>query len=191
MNRHTLNAIATSVGIDPANFPNDSKLEQKVLYMIKNNNTLTGTAAISTLTSTNTELADADTVTIGTFTYRFKDTMTQAYDVKRDGTTADTTMGYLIKAINGTGTPGTEYFAGTMLNPYVTAGTLTAHAFTVTSRDTNVNADIATTETSGQLSFTSTTLKAGTAGVNGGIAPSNAGVRDTNSGITGDRNTSV
>ncbi len=92
------------------------------------------TAASKVLTSDNTELTDGDTVTIGTTVYRFKDTMAQAYDVKRNGTTADTTMGNLIKAINGTGTPGTEYFAGTVAHPTVSAGALAAHAFTATAR---------------------------------------------------------
>jgi hypothetical protein len=91
------------------------------------------TAASKVLTSDNTELTDGDTVTIGTTVYRFKDTMAQAYDVQRDGTTADTTMGNLIKAINGTGTAGVEYFAGTLVHPTCTAGTLTAHATTVTA----------------------------------------------------------
>lgn len=46
--------------------------------------------AVTTLTSDNTDVADGDTVTIGSTVYRFKDTMTQAYDVKRNGGTADT-----------------------------------------------------------------------------------------------------
>jgi len=90
--------------------------------------------ASAILTSDNTEVTDGDTVTIGTTVYRFKDTMAQAYDVQRHGTTADTTMGNLIKAINASGTPGSEYYAGTLINPDVTAGTLAAHAFTVTAK---------------------------------------------------------
>lgn len=192
--RNELNARARSAGFDPATIPNDSKLEQKVLYLEKNSAAKTGTAAISTLTSTNTEVTDAETVTIGSVTYRFKDTMTQAYDVKRDGTTADTTLGNLVKAINGTGVPGTEYFAGTNPHPLVTAGAVTAHATAVTARDTNVGSDLATTETSGVLSWTSTTLNAGTAGVAGVVAvpaAKAAGAWATNEGISGDRNTSL
>lgn len=93
-----------------------------------------GVAATKVLTSDNTELTDGDTVTIGTTVYRFKDTPALAYDVKRDGTTADTTMGNLIKAINATGTPGTEYFAGTLIHPTVSAGALAAHAFTASAK---------------------------------------------------------
>ncbi len=95
--------------------------------------TIAAESAVGTLTTDNTEVVDGDTVTIGARTYRFKNTMAQAYDVKRDGTTADTTMGNLIKAINATGTPGSEYYTGTLIHPTVTAGALASHAFTVTA----------------------------------------------------------
>lgn len=115
---------------------------------------LTEAFASKVLTSTNTELADGATVTIGTTVYRFKDTMAQAYDVKRDGTTADTTMGNLIKAINATGTAGVEYFAGTLIHPTVSAGTLTAHAFTATAKTVGTGGNaIALDESSAQLSW--------------------------------------
>jgi hypothetical protein len=113
------------------------------------------TEASKVLTSTNTEVADGDTVTVGTIVYRFKDTMAQANDVKRHGTTADTTMGNLIKAINGTGTEGVEYFAGTQASPVATAGTLAAHAFTLTAKAGTGKAgnSIAIAESSAQLSW--------------------------------------
>lgn len=190
--RNELNARARACGFDPANIANDSKLEQKVLWLEKNVAAKTGTAAVSTLTSTNTEVTDGETVTIGPITYRFKDTMTQAFDVKRDGTTADNTMNSLIACINGAGTPGTDYFvAGTSRHPFVTASTLSAHAFTVTAKETNVGADLGTTETSGVLSFTGATLNAGTPGVAGVIVVAGAGTTDTNHGIAGDKNTSI
>lgn len=196
--RNELNARARVLGFDPATsgFANDSKLEQKVLHLEKRASAVTATKASSTLTSDNTELTDGDTVTIGSVVYRFKDTPAQAYDVKRDGTTADTTLGYLVAAINGTGTPGTEYFVGTAINPLVSAGAVTAHATLVSARDNNVSSDIATTETSSHLSWTGVTLGAGTAAVAGVIAvpaanAAGAGVKLTNEGIAGDRNTSV
>lgn len=114
------------------------------------------TAATKILTTDNTELTDGDTVTIGSIVYRFKDTPALAYDVKRHGTTADTTMGNLIKAINGTGTPGTEYFAGTLANTQVTAGALAAHAFTVTASTSGTAGNlIAIAEASSHLSWAS------------------------------------
>lgn len=190
--RNELNVRARACGFDPSTFPNDSKLEQKVLYLEKNVAAKTGTAAISTLTSDNTELADGDTITIGLKVYRFKDTPSQIYDVKRDGTTADTTLGNFVKIINGTGTPGTEYFAGTPIpNHQVTAGAVTSHATAITSRDTNVGSDLATTTTAAHLSWTGSTLNAGTAGVAGVIVDAGAGTRFSADGISGSKNTSV
>lgn len=116
--------------------------------------TSAGVAASGVLTSDNTEVTDGDTVTIGSIVYRFKDTMAQAYDVKRHGTTADTTMGNLIKAINGTGSAGTDYFAGTVAHTLVSAGALAAHAFTVTARTIGTAGNaLAKTETSSHLDW--------------------------------------
>ena len=113
-------------------------------------------AASKVLTSDNTEVADGDKVTIGTVVYTFKDTPAAAYDVKRHGTTADTTMGNLIKAINASGTEGVEYFAGTLAHPDVTAGTLGSHAFTVTAKGKGVIGNrIAISEDSSHLSWAS------------------------------------
>lgn len=90
-------------------------------------------AASGILTSDNTDVTDGDTVTIGTVTYRFKDTPAQINDVQRHGTTADTTLANLVAAINGSGTPGVEYFTGTVANPNFTSSTVSAHAITITA----------------------------------------------------------
>jgi hypothetical protein len=123
-------------------------------------------AASKVLTSDNTEVADGDTVTIGSIVYRFKDTPAQAYDVKRHGTTADTTMGNLIKAINASGIgDGTDYFAGTLIHPTVSAGTLTDHAFTATNKIKGVIGNsTAIAENSTHLSWA-----AGATALSGGI----------------------
>lgn len=111
-------------------------------------------AATGVLTSDNTDVADGDTVTIGSVTYRFKDTMAQINDVKRHGTTADTTLANLVAAINGSGTPGTEYFTGTVQNPDFSSSTVSAHAITVTARVKGVAANsLAKTETSSHLDW--------------------------------------
>lgn len=74
-----------------------------------------GVAASAVLTNDETAPADGDTVSIGdgvnTIVYRFKDTMAQANDVQRG--TAAASMAALLAAINGTGSEGTEYYAGT------------------------------------------------------------------------------
>ena len=120
-------------------------------------------AATGTLTSTGTEVTDGDTVTIGATTYRFKDTMAQANDVKRNGTTADTTLLALAKAINASGVAGTDYFAGTTANASVTASeTITSHKVNLTAKTAGAAGNsVATTETSSQLSFGAATLTGG------------------------------
>lgn len=115
---------------------------------------LTEAYASAVLTSDNTEVTDGDTVTVNDQVYRFKDTPAQANDVKRDGTTADTTLANLRAAINGTGTPGTEYFAGTLPATGVTAGAVTAHAITVTANALGTAANsFAKAETSSHLDW--------------------------------------
>lgn len=119
-------------------------------------------AASGTLTSDNTNVADGETVTIGSTVYRFKDTMLAAYDVQI-GADADASLLNLIKAINASGTAGTHYFAGTLIHPTVSAATsVTAHAFAVTAKTKGtVGNSIASTETSGHLSWGAATLANG------------------------------
>lgn len=114
---------------------------------------LTEAFATAVLTSDNTEVVDGDTVTVNDRVYRFKDTLALANDVKRSGT-VDTTLANLRAAINGTGTPGTEYFAGTQAATGVTAGAVTAHAITVTANTVGVAANsFAKAETSIHLDW--------------------------------------
>lgn len=129
-------------------------------------------AASATLTTDNTELTDGDTVTIGTTIYRFKDTPEQAYDVQRHGTTADTTLGNLVKAINATGTEGVEYFAGTLIHPDVSAGAVSSHATVLTAKVKGVSGNaIAKSENSTHLSFDAGAYLTG--GVNGTVGVKN------------------
>jgi hypothetical protein len=127
------------------------------------------TPASSTITiDAATDVADGDTITIGGIPYRFKNTLAQAYDVKRDGTTTANTLDALIKAINGTGVVGTDYFTGTLKHPKVHAGTQTAHVVPITAWDAGpVGNTITTTTTSARLTLPGATFAAGTPSVAG------------------------
>lgn len=77
--RSELNIRAHAVGLDQTAFPNDSKLEQKVLWLEKNATAQTGVIATTTLTSDATTVSDADTVTLGSKVYTFKTTLSEAF----------------------------------------------------------------------------------------------------------------
>ena len=73
---------ANNIGLDPTDYPNDSKLEQKLKWLAKNASTMAGTLAAGTLTSTGTAPTDGDQVLVGTAaqggkTYTFKTTLTE------------------------------------------------------------------------------------------------------------------
>jgi hypothetical protein len=94
-----------------------------------------GTAAVGDITGL-TNPSDGATLTIGltgfTRAYRFKNTLAAAYDVKIGATVQDT-MSNFSKAINASGTPGTEYYAGTLINSYLSA-TVSTSVVTLTDR---------------------------------------------------------
>jgi hypothetical protein len=78
---------ANALGITATNYPNDSKLEQKVIWAETHSATMAGTLATGTLTTTG-DLADGDQVLIGTaaqggITYTF---VTALSEVKATGT---------------------------------------------------------------------------------------------------------
>lgn len=105
------------------------------------------TYALAQLNSNGSNPADGDTVLVRDQTYRFKNTMALANDVKI-GATIDATLLSLVKAVNGTGVVGTDYFTGTAqptgvqggwcnLVDYGAAG---ANGFTVGAVDTTHHA---------------------------------------------------
>ena len=76
--RSELAQRARAVGIDPDNYPNDSKLEQRVIYEENNLVANTGTLGTGTLTMSDVP-TDGDTMTIGSITYTFVDDLSEAY----------------------------------------------------------------------------------------------------------------
>jgi len=120
-----------------------------------------GSHAESIITSDATAPADGKIVTIGTTVYRFKTVLAQAYDVAI-GASAAESLDNLKAAINASGTPGTEYFAGTLVHPDVIATDNAATTQKIVARvpGTTPNS-IVTTEDSDHLSWEDTTLGGG------------------------------
>lgn len=165
-NRATLAARARVLGLDPSTITNDSVLEQRIEYLERNANAVTGALAVGTLTSTGTAPANNDTVTIGDITYTFKTALTGAAYEVLIGASAAVALDNLKIAINNTGgTQGTEYGLGTVEHPQVTATTNTATTQVVEARFKNLGNSIVTTEASSQLSWGGATLASGLPGV--------------------------
>lgn len=131
-----------------------------------------GAAPVNAVASTGTftvtdVLANNETLTIGSVVYRFRDTLAAAYDVKI-GVSAAVTLDNLKAAINASGTPGTEYFAGTLIHPTVTATDNANDSQVVAAKIKGVSGDlIATTTTAVNGSWGDTTLGSGVDGTVG------------------------
>jgi hypothetical protein len=132
-------------------------------------NITAATPAASTITiDPTTDVSDGDTITLGSKVYRFKTTPIAINDVKRDGTTTATTLDNLKAAINGTGTPGTEYFTGTVKNADLSAGTQASHVLPITAFDAGTAGDaLVTTRTGTMITLPGGTFASGTPRVAG------------------------
>lgn len=77
MNRNELVIRASAVGLDPTTYANDSKLEQKVLWLEKRGTTFAGTLATGTLTGS-AQSTTGDTTVIGGVTYTYVTALSEA-----------------------------------------------------------------------------------------------------------------
>ncbi len=184
--RNELNIRAQAVGFDASTIPNDSKLEQKVLYLEKRQTTISGTAATTTLTSTGVA-GNTETFTVGNRTYTMLTTLTGAADEVLIGADASASLDNIKAAINGTGTPGTDYSAATKRHADVTAGAKDATTLVIASTNSNANGGFATTTTLANFSFTGATASAGTNGSVVSASSTTAGAP----GLSGDKNTTL
>lgn len=148
-----------------------------------------GVAASGTLTSsgamvpashattkvTASTVVDGDTLTIGSTVYTAKDTLTgDAYEVAIGAGDADF-LDNLKLAVNGTGTPGTNYGINTEKHPDVVATTNTDSAQTFVARLPGTAANsLATTTTGGTLTFEDTTFGGGTGDSDPGVTTAGA-----------------
>lgn len=201
--RNELNLRAYAMGFNPATIANDSKLEQKVLWLEKNQTAaaITATAPTTTLTSSGVAVA-GETMTIGGVTYTFRAAITSASPANeiKIGAAATNTLDNIKDAVNGTaivGAPGSEYSQATKRNPLVTAGAKAATTLVFTTTDTNVGGSTPTTETMTNFAFTGATMSAGTLGAvvvaNRTTVDDNAnhGVKNVIAGVAGDANVSL
>lgn len=129
-----VNAVAASKVLTVDDVPNegDTVTIGTVTYKARLDALGAGVAASGTLTTDTTNAVDQSTVEVDDQTYVLASTPDAANEVQI-GVDADTTLANLVKAINGTGTEGVEYFAGTAPCSNVTAGNVAAHATTITA----------------------------------------------------------
>ena len=164
--RAELEVRAAAVSVEQSKYPNDSKLEQAVLYAEKGASYTAGTKASGTLTSTGTAPANNDTVTIGSVTYTFKTTLTSSTAANEVliGASAAAALDNLKSAINRSAGAGTTYGSLTGAHPTVIATTNTDTTQVVEAIVSGTGANtVGTTDVGSQLSWGSTTLTGGTA----------------------------
>lgn len=132
---------------------------------------------------------DGDTITFDSTTYTFKDTLGTANDIKIEAADLSGTQDNLVATINGTGTAGVEYYAGTTTpHASVRAGAFASDDSIITALVAGVAGNsIATTETftAGTNVFDAATLGTTTAGT-GWTAPVTVGPIATISAASGD-----
>ena len=146
---------------------------QMVAYFGSSFSAALGTAASTTLTSDTTAPADGSTIVIGSITYTFKSTLTgAAYEVFIN-TTAAAALINLKKAINGTGTAGTDYGVGTQAHPLVIATTISVSTLLIVAQQNGTGANtIATTQAgTSHCTWAGTTMTSGTPGTGAGPTP--------------------
>jgi hypothetical protein len=194
--RNELNLRAYAMGFDPSTIPNDSKLEQKVLFLEKNQTAtaITATSPTTTLTSTGV-FANNDTITIGGITYTLKTALTASTTANEIliGAAATNSLDNIKDAINATAlvtTPGVGYGSATKRNPLVTAGAKAATTLVCTVTDSNIGGTYATTKSAANFAWTGAALSAGTLGA-AVVSDTNTGTRNTLAGVAGDANVSL
>jgi hypothetical protein len=122
-----------------------------------------GPAAQGTLTIAE-PVTTTDQFTIGLIQYTLITTPVAPYDIAIGADEAATKVN-IVAAINASGTPGTEYFAGTLQNPLVEATTFATDACILTARDGGLASDlIVIAETGNELTHAANIFDAATLG---------------------------
>lgn len=125
----------------------------------------TGLTAASKNLAASGNPSDGDTVTIGSTVYSFESGALDAPYKVDIGGDAEASLLNLVHAINGTGTPGTNYATGTVLHPDVTAAEGTGDSIDVTAKVKGYKGNsIALAESSSNLAWDS-----GATALSGGV----------------------
>lgn len=120
-----------------------------------------GVAASGTLTSDTTNVADGETFTAGGKTYTFKTTLGTTEGQVLIGADYQASLVNAARAVNYTGTPGTDYYCAAA-HPLVSAVNTSAAVLTFTARSTGIIGNqITLAETSAHLSVSGSTLTGG------------------------------
>lgn len=163
--RAELETRAAAVSVTAANYPNDSKLEQAVIYAEKSRTPATAEVkAVKTLTLSGNAVA-GETITIGGRTYTFVATLDNATANQiLIGAAATNTLDNIKAAIVGDNTNvGTLFSQGTTKHPLVDVSGKTATTVVIRAAEagaSGTNIDTAETMTNGAWANT-------TAGVTG------------------------
>lgn len=121
----------------------------------------TNIAGAAILTSDNTAPADGETVTIGTKVYTFKTALTPTEGQVLIGASADAALLNLIRAINHTGTPNTNYKCAAAHPTHYADAAVTAHTISVRATTRTAATDaLALAESSAHLSWNRSTTQA-------------------------------
>lgn len=188
--RNELVIRGNAVGLTASNYPNDSKFEQKILYLEKNGTTYTETLGTGTLTQSGAA-TNGDKILIGNRTYTYVTALTGAQDeIKLTGAAA-TELDMLKDAVNATavtGAEGTDFFIGGKAHEQVTATTNGATTQVVAARNSAFdNASVALTDPvdgGSVFSWGAATLASGVRGVTAVNTSASGG----SAGISGDKN---
>ena len=127
-------------------------------YTVKAKGTLTVTGA-------SPQIADGFTITLGTKTYTFKNTLTATEGQIKIGASDTATLVNAVSALNHTGTPGTDYYCAAA-HPTVFGFSSDATHLIVQARNPGVAGNsIVSTKSGSPIAWDNTTLGTTTAGV--------------------------
>lgn len=158
--RNELNSRARALGLDPANYANDSKLEQKILYLEKNSTAITGTAGSQVLTASGV-FSNGETITIGSVVYTMQTTLTGARATQTLTTTGTFSNGELVTV------EGRTYVMRTALSSPAVADEVLIGADAATSLDNlklaiNAGSGAGTNYSTGTVAHAKVTAEANT-----------------------------